>query len=93
MINIVWENDGQGEFDFDYLENLTDAEFASYVQRDISRDGFKALKVAFYGYLVTTICVYDHQIFVRNYDKDTCFKTYSSFSVDNLDWIGSVLHG
>ncbi|MFJ8462251.1 hypothetical protein ACIQ57_24575 [Lysinibacillus xylanilyticus] len=94
MAEVIWNGNGQGEFDFDYLANLTDVEFAKSVEGFIGvSSDFKALKVIDGHFVVTVICVTGAQVIVRNYNKDDGFKTFSSLSVDELDWIGSVLHG
>lgn len=93
MAEVVWNANGQGEFDFDYLLNLTDEKFVKQVTTMLDSKRNKAIKVIDLGYLVQVLMVekYVVQIFIFNKeDKEISFAVLNK---DDVDWVGSVFNG
>lgn len=91
MAEIVWSKDGQGEFDFDYLLNLTNQNFVGFIENRINQDYFKSIKIIENRSSVEVIVA--NTWGVRIYDFDRINKRYEATAIntDDLVWALNVI--
>ena len=90
MAEIIWNANGQGEFDFDYLLNLTDDFFVERVKKDIDNPFFKSMKISVGERFVKVIIVNDGLVYLRSYDMVNFMDNHIVLHGVDIDWIGSV---
>lgn len=96
MTKIVWNN-GQGEFDFDYLLNITNQEFVDLVSHSMKSDDdifeLKSVKVSeFQGY-VKLVLLFGDVIQVFEYHKTMDRIHVVSIGRSELRWALDVMDG
>lgn len=96
MAEIVWLNNGQGEFDFDYLLNLTDQNFCDYFSSRLSGleeiSNVKAIKVENnVSVTVQVTVVTNGGIVVFQYWKDNGRCDSVTIGGIDLSWIMEVM--
>ncbi|MEK5081070.1 hypothetical protein MKX73_19280 [Solibacillus sp. FSL W7-1436] len=91
MTEMVWSKDGQGEFDFDYLLNITNRHFVNLIANSINGDYFKSIKILKDSSSVQVIIA--NRWGVKIYYFDTKSKSYqaSIIDADNLVWALKVI--
>lgn len=98
MTDIVWLNNGQGAFDFDYLLNLTDQDFAddvsAFVKRCVDRNDFvKTIKIKNdESFCVSVFIVLTHGLQVFTYFNGSKNRRESFISVVDLAWALEVIN-
>lgn len=98
MTEIVWNNDGQGEFDFDYLLNLTDRDFsdlvAAFVNNCVKRNDFiKTIRVKNDESLsLDVFIVLTHGLQVFTYFHGSKKRRESFISAVDLAWALEVIN-
>ena len=94
MAEIIW-NKGQGEFDFDYLLNLTNQKFVDSVLNSIQYDELKVstIKVSDFPSVVQVIVYYGYAFKVFQFYKIS--ENFESVSLvyDDLKWMHDTLGG
>lgn len=91
MTEIVWNNDGQGEYDFDYLLKLTDEDFVRAVKLD-SKNA-QSIKVTNYSNVVQVLVVTSAAVYIHLYQKDDKTRSFNMLTCVDIDWIGSAMNG
>lgn len=88
MVEIIWNN-GQGEFDCDFLLNLTDEILVSriYDILRISGDFIKSIKVNGDDCFVNIIIVELFGVSLFKYDKESGDIFYDAVTQTDLRWI------
>ncbi|MBX8946013.1 hypothetical protein [Lysinibacillus sp. K60] len=93
MTEKVWVN-GQCEFDFEYLLNLTNQEFVAAVSSNVD-DEFtgevKSIKVEEDSHFVRVYVVYRGFLGVFNYFKVDKSYAYTTLSKSDLNWALEVM--
>lgn len=69
MTELVWNANGQGEFDFDYLLKLTNENFVSEFEKDLKKYNFKFVEIFDNEYLVRLHAVDSHFLYIYSFDK------------------------
>lgn len=96
MAEVVWNANGQGEFDFDYLLNLTDQNFCDFVSKQLDNHlgAVKVIKVVeMYGVVrVTAVTLFELTIY-RYWKHEKLKPEYDSITItDNeLLWAMEVM--
>lgn len=95
MAEIMWTKDGQGQFDFDYLLNLTNQDFVDVIAKFIDKDYVKQVKVIkkdITNY-VEVIIVNRHSVRTFVYTGTSVNLDYesTSLSIDDLMWALEVM--
>lgn len=85
MAEIVWNN-GQGEFDFDYLLNLTDANFVDVVSFALGSEHFKSVKVQVEQDCINAIVVTKFSVSIYTYNRFMKKYHVSFLDNDTLIW-------
>lgn len=97
MTELVWNANGQGEFDFDYLLNLTSQVFVDVVSRalcDEFRGTLKSIKVEDTGDFVRVYIIQGAILSVYNYFKNDKSYEFIPLSISDLDWaLGAMRNG
>lgn len=91
MTNIVWSKTGQGEFDFDFLLNLTNEDFVNVISKQLDRPNIKSIKIKPSFGLVEVIVVAISSVRVFNFCLST--STYETIALndDDLTWALEVM--
>lgn len=99
MAEIIWDNNGQGVFDFDYLLNLTDQDFcddvATFVKKCSARNDFvKTIRVKNDddSVFVEVFIVLKHGFQVFSYFKLSKNRRESFISAVDLAWALEVIN-
>lgn len=92
MVEIVWNN-GQGEFDFDYLLKITNQEFVDRITSsiDISDIRLKSVKVVDAEHVVSVTVVGTSAVTHFDYWKSSCIIESVVLGIDDLQWILSKM--
>jgi len=97
MAEIIWENNGQGKFDFDYLLKLTNQDFcdavSDFLDRSRDRNDFvKTIKLDDTSSYVQVFIVVNHGLQVFTYFKLS--KNQRGAFINSLDlaWALEVIN-
>ena len=96
MAEVIWENNGQGKFDFDYLLKLTNQDFcdavANYLDRsNVRNDVVKTIKVDDSFVSVDVFIVHSHGLQVFTYFKHGKEQKESFINSVDLAWALEVI--
>lgn len=91
MAEIIWTKDGQGQFDFDYLLNLTNQDFVDVITNQLSRPHVKSIKVMTSLLFVEVFVVSTYSVRVYNYHQSTGIYDTTSLNDSDLLWILEVM--
>lgn len=69
MAEVIWNANGQGEFDFDYLLKITNENFVVEFEKDLKKYNFKFVEVFDNEYLVRLHAVDSRFLYIYSFDK------------------------
>lgn len=86
MAEIIWKN-GQGEFDFDYLLNITSAEFVKKVSFVMDNRGFRGAKVNKLEFNdVDVLIIFDWGLYVFTFNYISKTIIYNSITYNDMKY-------
>lgn len=93
MAEIIWENNGQGKFDFDYLLKLTNQDFCDDVAQSCGDyESVKTIKVVHRDLYTTVFVVKGHGLREHTYYKNSKTRTGTFINLADLTWALEVIN-